>query len=598
MLTRRRFAQASALIAAAGPGLAFSRLPLRFPQGVASGDPQADRVVLWSRVGGYDSAVEATYEVSTTPDFSRSVSRGSIPTGPERDHTLKVDATGLSPGTVYFYRFGIDGGFSTTGRTKTLPGKDATATRFAVVSCSNFPAGFFNVYREIGHHNDLDAVIHLGDYIYEYPADGYASERAAEFDRLSDPAGELLTLSDYRRRYAQYRSDPDLQYAHARVPFIVIWDDHELANDAWMDGAENHGPDEGSWRERRARALQAFYEWMPIREAPDRPLEAAYRSFEFGKLATLAMIETRLSARARPLSYSADLPVERAWFDMSDSRRRPRRIGRDEAARSADALSVRLAYELDSDPGHPVDDYRRLKRWEDENTLPDGYGYLPDTELFEREILTQPGRDLLGSRQFDWLERTFAQSQADGVAWRVLGNQTLVSAVRAPDLDEELSHEEKSALPEFIRALVPLSRYHLPLNLDAWDGYPNDRERLLSLTAGTGNAIVLAGDTHNAWAAPLGPEGRMAAGFELATPSITSPGIAETLKISGERLARLFRECNPQFEYIEMSNRGYVLLRLTAEAARAEFRFVNRIDDRRFFVRTGHEVRLPRRKGR
>lgn len=597
MLTRRQFAQAGALVVAAGPELALSRRSPRFANGVASGDPLADRVVLWSRVGGYEGTPEVGYEVSATPDFSRSVRQGTVSTDAGRDFTLKVDVGGLTPGSVYYYRFSVDGEYSTTGRTKTLPADDAAVARFAVVSCSNYPAGYFNVYRAIGQLNDLDAVIHLGDYIYEYPADGYAGERAAEFGRLSDPAGELLTLSDYRRRYAQYRSDPDLQYAHARQPFIVTWDDHELANDAWTGGAQNHSADEGSWQERRDQALRAFYEWMPIRELPSRPLDAAYRSFRFGRLATLAMIESRLSARARPLSFTHDVPNRRAWFDISNPRK-PMRLSESDGRASATAVSKPLAYDLRSDPVEPVFDYRKLARWEKEQSLPEGFGYLPDAERFKKELLRQPGRDLLGSEQFDWLELTLAQSHADGVAWNLLGNQTLVSQRFSPNLDADLSSAEKASLPPWIQEKIPMTRFRTPWNFDGWDGYPNARDRLLRVTASTGDAVVLAGDTHNAWAAPLKSPSGHDAGFELAAPSVSSPGMPEMMRLPVARVGHLFHAANPHFDYVEMENRGFVLVQVTADETSSAFRFVNRIDQRRFFTRTDREIKLPRRSRR
>ena len=597
MLTRRQFAQSGALVVVAGPGLAFAYGSQRFAHGVASGDPQADRVVLWSRVGGYDGTPEVRYEVALAPDFSQVVRHGTVSTHAGRDFTLKVDVGGLAPGRVYYYRFSVDGEFSTIGRTKTLPADDAVAARFAVVSCSNYPAGFFNVYRAIGQLNALDAVIHLGDYLYEYPADGYAGERAAEFGRLSEPAGELLTLADYRRRYAQYRSDPDLQYVHARQPFIVSWDDHEFANDAWTGGAQNHGVDEGSWQARRDQALRAYYEWMPIREPNDRPLERAYRSFRFGKLATLAMIESRISARARPLNFSEDVPNRRAWFDISDPRK-PKHLSAPEGRESATAVSTPLAYDMRSEPAEPVLDYRKLSRWNNEQSLPEGFAYLPDTDRFKNEVLQQPGRDLLGAQQFDWLEQTFARSQADGVAWNLLGNQTLVSHRLAPNLHAELSSAEKAALPPWIQEKIPLTRFRMPWNLDGWDGYPNARERLLRLTAATGDALVLAGDTHHAWAAPLQSPTGHKAGFELGAPSVSSPGIPETLGLPADRIRRLFHDANPHFEYLETENRGFVLVQVTADDTSSAFRFVNRIDQRRFFTRTDREIKMPRRNRR
>lgn len=212
--------------------------------------------------GGESSGV---LEVATDPEFSQVVTNGSTFTDDSRDYTIKVDAIGLEAGTSYYYRFFVDDVPSTTGVTKTLPEGDISSVKLAVVSCSNFPAGYFNVFDLAAQRDDLDALLHLGDYIYEYPRGGYASDNAASMGREVLPATELLSLSDYRTRYAQYRTDSSLQKIHAKVPFITVWDDHEVANDAWKDGAENHNDGEGDYDTRKEVATQAYFEWLPIR---------------------------------------------------------------------------------------------------------------------------------------------------------------------------------------------------------------------------------------------------------------------------------------------------------------------------------------------
>ncbi|MDX1516352.1 MAG: alkaline phosphatase D family protein [Woeseiaceae bacterium] len=278
----------------AGPGR------VAFDHGVASGDPLADRVILWTRVSGItDDPVDVRWQVAQDAGFERIVRDGRFRTGPHRDYTVKVDVTGLTPGSRYFYRFSVDGRRSPVGRTRTLPAGPADSATFAVVSCSNHPYGYFNVYRDIAQQTDVDAVLHLGDYIYEYGMGEYATERADALGRVPQPSGRVVTLSDYRRRHAQYKADEDSQAMHAAHPLIAIWDDHELANDAWRGGAENHRDGEGTWPERRDAAIQAWLEWMPVRAAHARESTRIYRRYDYGDLLTLILLDTRLHGRDR-----------------------------------------------------------------------------------------------------------------------------------------------------------------------------------------------------------------------------------------------------------------------------------------------------------
>jgi alkaline phosphatase D len=267
-----------------------------FQHGVASGDPLADRVILWTRVTPPDAAtarpVEVRWQVAADPGLTRRVQSGLVVATPERDFTVKVDATGLSSGTPYYFAFDALGDRSPVGRTKTLPASTVSSVRLAVVSCSNYPAGFFNSYACIANRPDLDAVIHLGDYIYEFENGRFGD--GSSLGRVPKPVTEAVTLADYRLRYATYRTDPDLQLVHARHPFIVVWDDHELANNAWADGAANHNEDrgEGDWSTRRAAAWRAYLEWMPVRD-PGGSQIRLYRDFRFGTLVDLVMLDTR-----------------------------------------------------------------------------------------------------------------------------------------------------------------------------------------------------------------------------------------------------------------------------------------------------------------
>ena len=266
-----------------------------FRHGVASGDPLEDRVIIWTRITPPDRtatpAVEVRWRIAADERLSEIVTQGTVRTSIDRDFTVKVDVGGLQPGRPYYYVFETGGDRSAVGRTKTLPSRVVDRVRLASLCCSNYPAGFFNVYRCVANRDDLDAVVHLGDYIYEFENGRYGD--GSGLLRIPEPRREAVTLSDYRVRYATYRTDPDLQEAHRRHPFIAVWDDHELTNDAWLGGAANHNPDEGEgdWPTRRAAAYKAYLEWMPVREVgTDIRL---YRSFRFGSLLDLVMLDTR-----------------------------------------------------------------------------------------------------------------------------------------------------------------------------------------------------------------------------------------------------------------------------------------------------------------
>jgi alkaline phosphatase D len=303
-LSRRAFLGATASAGLAGlvriEGQTVPSARRVFRHGVASGDPLADRVMLWTRVTtppGIAAAVDVTWELAADTAFRRPIARGTAQTGEERDWTLKIDAGGLSPATTYYYRFVALGERSSVGRTKTLPSHAADHVRLAVASCSNYPYGFFNAYGRIAARPDLDAVLHLGDYIYEYENGRYGD--GTPYGRVSNPNREIVALWDYRARHAQYKTDPDLQEAHRQHPWIVVWDDHEVANNTWRDGAENHQPDrgDGGWLARRDAAVQAFFEWMPIREDRATRQPRIYRTFPFGSLVDVIMLDTRVIDR-------------------------------------------------------------------------------------------------------------------------------------------------------------------------------------------------------------------------------------------------------------------------------------------------------------
>ncbi|MFB7915022.1 alkaline phosphatase D family protein [Streptomyces sp. NPDC056061] len=306
--SRRTVVKAVAATAVAAPVLGSAATARAadgpaFLHGVASGDPLPDGILLWTRVTptpdavpgsgrGADTAVR--WEVAEDKGFARVVAHGSTVARAASDHTVKADVRGLAPATTYWFRFsaGEDATvLSPTGRTRTAPATSAAVAgvRFGVVSCANWEAGFFSPYRHLAARTDLDAVLHLGDYIYEYASGSYPAAKYTV--RPHEPRHEILTLADYRTRHGNYKTDTDLQSLHAAHPVIAIWDDHEFANDAWSGGAENHTPGtEGSWTDRAAGAEQAYFEWMPVRPSTEGTV---YRRLRFGSLADLHLLDLR-----------------------------------------------------------------------------------------------------------------------------------------------------------------------------------------------------------------------------------------------------------------------------------------------------------------
>ena len=278
-----------------------------FRHGIASGDPTPHGVLLWTRVtptaqsmpgSGKGPRVTVTWQVARDPGFREIVRHGTVETAPWRDHTVKVDVDGLAPARWYFFRFRCKGVTSRTGRTRTAPAHDALPgnLRFGVVSCANWQAGWFSAYRGIAARDDLHAVLHLGDYLYEYAPGQYGYGQGEVDIRRHRPAREMVALADYRQRHAQYKTDPDLQDAHAKFPWIITWDDHEVTNDQWRRGGENHQAGEGDYLRRRARAHRAFDEWMPVRMDGTAKLgdgARLFRRLKFGQLAEISMLDLR-----------------------------------------------------------------------------------------------------------------------------------------------------------------------------------------------------------------------------------------------------------------------------------------------------------------
>lgn len=295
-----------------------SRKP--FYHGVASGDPLTDRVILWTRVTPETqmAKIDVTWEVAEDEAFASLYKSDTTSTNPARDYTVKIDVDGLKPGKTYFYRFKALDATSPIGRTKTTPVGAVDSLKLAIVSCSNWEWGFFNAYDKIADRTDVDAVVHLGDYIYEYGQGKYGDTTI----RKNLPPHEIVTLQDYRTRHSLYRLDNGLRRLSQQHPFIAIWDDHEVANNVYTTGAQNHQPDqEGDFAQRKEAAVKAYYEWLPIRESAKH-----YRAFSYGSLADVFMLDERLEGRTKPAD-SMDDPLflseeqtmlgaeQLAWFE-------------------------------------------------------------------------------------------------------------------------------------------------------------------------------------------------------------------------------------------------------------------------------------------
>jgi len=317
---RRRTVVKAAAATAALAGPLAAALPARaaqpapaFLHGVASGDPLPDGVLLWTRVtptpdalpgSGAGPDTEVRWTVARDRAFTDVVAQGTVLATAASDHTVKADVRGLRPATDYWYRFSAGGADSPAARTRTAPAADASVAglRLGVVSCANWEAGHFAAYRHLAARGDLDAWLHLGDYIYEYANGTYGDGEA--MGRVPQPDRELLSLADYRARHAQYKTDADLQELHRQHPMVAIWDDHEIANNGYRDGAGNHQAGEGDWAARKQSAMRAYFEWMPIRATAGEP--RVYRQFAFGDLFDLILLDTRYAERPAPVSRSCD----------------------------------------------------------------------------------------------------------------------------------------------------------------------------------------------------------------------------------------------------------------------------------------------------
>jgi len=550
--------------------------PAQFTYGVASGDPLSDRVILWTyaKVADSNAAVPLTWQVATDSSFASIVSSGSVEALPANGFTAKVDATGLTAGASYFYRFRDAAGTpSTVGATRTLPAASVASVKFAVFSCSLYSEGYFNAYADAAKSDALYA-LHLGDYIYEYGSDTakYGNKDAAALNRVATPANDIVSLADYRQRHAQYRSDADLQALHAKMPWITIWDDHEFANNAYKDGAENHNSaTQGDWAVRKAAAAKAYHEWLPIRTADMANLLKIYRRFDFGKLLSLHMLDTRIEGR------------DRQYDNFGDS----------------DGGITRYITGLT-----PV------------------AGVRPDAS-----------RRMISTAQQDWLTAGLSASTA---TWQFLGNQDIMARMWFPAsvLSKQAAAfaspptatlaDVAAAINDYLTAkatraaagagaltsvqaalLNPKINPTLPYNLDAWDGYPTQRDAILTTVKSLNkNLVVLSGDSHNGWFTQLTTLAGVKAGVEFAGSSVSSTGFEAVglgelaSSLDGSALAPQLGTAAigaglglvDDLGYVDTKRRGYLLMTVTAASVKGEYVFVNTVKSKTYTASIGKTI--------
>ena len=533
-ITRRQALLAASAVVflpvANGQGSATNISPSTvFSHGVASGDPDSTSVVIWTRVSGSEGALDTTWRVATDERMFNIVATGKVQTDSSIDYTVKVVVKDLVPGQQYFYDFRARDEASVIGRTKTLPVGHVENLVFAVVTCSNYAFGHFNVYEAIANDLSIDLVVHLGDYIYEHGADGFGADVASRIGRAHVPSHETLTLDDYRKRHAQYKTDVSSQAMHAQQPLIVIWDDHETANNPWMNGAENHDPGEGDWNARRQASLQAYYEWLPIREPVVGGAKDEYwRHFKFGDLVSLITLESRHTGRSRQISYGDYLP------------------------------NLQTAEQAREFKESVLDDTRR-------NML---------SEDMERFLATELKESVNANRR-----------------WRLIGNQSVIAKSISPKLNKPFFEDLMKSLDKLgsdkLKSLTRFGDLELPDDLDTWEGYPAARERFYTIakSAGANDLLVLSGDSHSFWANQLFDENNEAMGLELGATGVTSP---RSLLVLGDEGLKRFDESNAadnkEIVWSDGRHRGFIRLSINHQKVHADFIAVSNVETREYVI--------------
>jgi len=515
----------------------------KFAHGIASGDPDQTSVVIWTRISEVSGPVDVEWQVASDAAFNNIVKRGRIKTDTSRDYTVKVVVEGLRPGLEYFYKFSSNGTHSHIGQTRTLPDGCPDQLVLAIATCSNYPFGYFNAYDSIAKDSSIDLVVHLGDYIYEYSVDGYGGESGKKLGRKHYPAHEILSLDDYRKRHAQYKTDEGSLAMHARHPLIVIWDDHETANNPWMEGAQNHQHDEGDWLARRAVSMQAYYEWLPIRDpvnASDRP--NYWRHYKFGDLVSLITLESRHTGRSKQIDY-ADHESELDTVDKAGE--------------------------------------------------------------FLKNVIGAPQRTFLSNEMEKFLQVELEESSRSGRIWRIIGNQSIMAKSVPPVLNEALFDKLRKELEgngkQMLEGLDRLAELGLPGDLDAWDGYPEARERFYQIAknAGVHDLLVVSGDSHGFWANALFDADERSMGLELGATGISSPRSLLAFGEAGlKRFDELNSEQNKEIVWCDGRHRGFIRMEINRKGVQADFVAVSDVESLRYFVSTIHSVNIVNREGK
>jgi len=520
MLVERRslLLAASGLAAAtASPAWSQSFAAGVFTHGVASGDPLSDSVILWTRfVSGGNGQIG--WEIAEDEAFASVAQRGQIVARPQNDYCAKVDVRGLNPGRRYFYRFLSASGPSETGRTLTAPRGGVDSLTIALFSCSNFPFGYFHSYGLAAERADVDLAVHVGDYIYEVARGVYPSAAEAVPGRIIDPTNEIVSYADYCQRYATYHTDAGLLALRRNKPISVVWDDHEIANNTWREGAQAHDPaTECPFATRLANAAKAYFDWMPIRR-PDPRAVRIYRSLDWGDLARIVLLDTRY-------------------------------IGRDQE------IDLRTTFMPMMAQG--------------------GVDARQAAAQFRAEFLDVESRTLLGRPQEQWFAETLAQSKAQGQTWQVIAQQVVMGEQKAPaEIVNLLPDNISAGSRQWFTAGAQLAALGLPWNMDAWGGYAAARRRFLEACASnSNNAIVLGGDSHNCWVNNLrAPSGDRLAAIEFAGGSVSSPGFEGSLsKAEPGQRESMIRGANPDMAFCDLTNRGFAVLKFTRETCTAEW---------------------------
>lgn len=581
--SRRSFivktASASAVVALGGTLVACGDATVpksEFNYGLASGDPLADRVILWThaKIPASNESVGLTWQVASDIGFSSILKSGQLKATEATSFTAKVDVTGLSAGTTYFYRFVDDAGVaSITGTTRTLPSSSATSVKLAVFSCSLYSAGFFNAY-DAAAKSDAQYAIHLGDYLYEYGSDAakfgntdaVTSTTAVSLGRVISPANDMVSLSDYRTRFALYRSDTNLQALHAKMPWITVWDDHEFANDAYMTGAENHNSaTQGDWTIRKTTAAKVYHEWMPIRTHATGDQFKIYRSFDFGNLLSLHMLDTRIEGRDKQYNAFGD----------------------------GDGGVVRYLTGL----GTGTDASRRM------------ISTVQQTWLTNSVTASTATWQFLGNQ--DIMARMWFPGSVLGAYAAMASNPTAVQAAISEYLSAKAT---RAAAPESLTSTQTtlLAATKIPYNLDSWDGYPANRESVLQMVKASGKKLVaLSGDSHNAWFANLTTLSGEKVGVEFAASSVTAPGfesaglgsLASSLDGSvlvpqlGSAAIGAGLGLVDDLNYTDTTQRGYLLMTVTSASVKGEYVFVSTVKSKTYIASVGKTITVAASNG-